>query len=274
MRANDIFVHSTATVHPKARLDSGVRIGPYSFIGEKVSIHKNTRVDANVFIDGQTEIGEDCHFSPYSSIGTEPQDITYKGEDTLVKIGDRNIFREFITVNRGTVKAGGQTVVGNDNYFMAYSHIGHDCFVGNEIIFINAATLGGHVTVQDFTTVGAFSGIHQFCRVGKHAFIGGSTIITQDVFPFCRVAGSRPVLLFGLNAVGLRRRGFSKERIKVIKEIFKIFFYSDLNSTQATDKIKEKFPPGEDRDEIINFIQSSQRGIIKKIAEKWDHELG
>ena len=274
MRENDIFVHSTATVHPKARLDSGVRIGPCSFIGEKVSVHKNTRIDANVFIDGQTEIGEDCHFFPYSSIGTEPQDITYKGEDTLVKIGDRNIFREFITVNRGTVKAGGQTVVGNDNYFMAYSHIGHDCFVGNETIFINAATLGGHVTVQDFTTVGAFSGIHQFCRVGKHAFIGGFTVITQDVFPFSRVAGSRPVLLFGLNAVGLRRRGFSKERIKVIKEIFKIFFYSDLNSTQATDKIKEKFPPGEDRDEIINFIQSSQRGIIKKTAEKWDDELG
>jgi UDP-N-acetylglucosamine acyltransferase len=274
MRENDIFVHSTATVHPKAQLDAGVWIGPYSFIGEKVSIHKNTRIDANVFIDGQTEIGENCHFSPYSSIGTEPQDITYKGEDTLVKIGDRNTFREFMTINRGTVKGGGQTVVGNNNYFMAYSHIGHDCFVGNETIFINAATLGGHVTVQDFTTVGAFSGIHQFCRVGKHAFIGGFTVITQDVLPFSRVAGSRPTLLFGLNVLGLRRRGFSKERIKVIKEIFKIFFYSDLNTAQAIDKIKEKFPPGEDRDEIIKFIQSSQRGIVKKKAEKWDVELG
>jgi len=254
-------------------LDAGVRIGPYSFIGEKVSIHKNTKIEANAFIDGLTEIGENCHFSPYSSIGTEPQDITYKGEDTLVKIGDRNIFREFMTVNRGTVKGGGQTVVGNDNYFMAYSHIGHDCFVGNENIFINAASLGGHVTVQDFTTVGAYSGIHQFCRIGKHAFIGGLAGVAQDVFPFSRVAGSRPCLLLGLNAIGLRRRGFSKERIKVIKDIFKIFFYSDLNTAQAKDKIKNKIPPGEDRDEIINFIQSSQRGIIKKAAEKWDVEL-
>jgi UDP-N-acetylglucosamine acyltransferase len=272
MKENDISVHSTATVHPKAQLDAGVWIGPYSFIGEKVSIHKNTKVEANVFIDGQTEIGEKCRFSPYSSIGTEPQDITYKGEDTLVKIGNRNIFREFMTVNRGTVKGGGKTVVGNDNYFMAYSHIGHDCYVGNETIFINAATLGGHVTVQDFATVGAFSGIHQFCRVGKHAFIGGFSVVTQDVFPFSRVAGSRPLIFFGLNAIGLRRRGFSKERIKVIKDIFKIFFYSNLNTAQATDKIKEKFPPGKDRDEIIKFVQSSQRGIVKKVAEEWDVE--
>ena len=274
MRTNDIFVHSTATVHPKARVEAGVWIGPYSFIGEKVTIRKNTRIDAHVFIDGLTEIGESCHFSPYSSIGTEPQDITYKGEDTLVKIGDRNIFREFITVNRGTVKGGGQTVVGNDNYFMAYSHIGHDCFVGNETIFINAATLGGHVTVEDFATIGALSGIHQFCRVGKHAFIGGYSVLTQDVVPFCRVAGNRPILLYGLNIIGLRRRDFSNERIENLKEIFKNFFYSDLNTTQAVEKIKEKFPPGEDRDEIINFVLSSQRGIIKKTAEKWDIELG
>ena len=274
MRTNDIFVHSTATVHPEARVEAGVWIGPYSFIGEKVTIRKNTRIDAHVFIDGLTEIGESCHFSPYSSVGTEPQDITYKGEDTLVKIGDRNIFREFITVNRGTVKGGGQTVVGNDNYFMAYSHIGHDCFVGNETIFINAAILGGHVTVEDFATIGALSGIHQFCRIGKHAFIGGYSVLTQDVVPFCRVAGNRPILLYGLNIIGLRRRGFSNERIKNLKEIFKIFFYSDLNTTQAVEKIKEKFPPGEDRDEIINFVLSSQRGIIKKTAEKWDIELG
>ena len=274
MRENDIFVHSTATVHPKARLDAGVWIGPYSFIGEKVTIGKNTRIDAHVFIDGLTEIGENCRFSPYSSMGTEPQDITYKGEDTLVKVGDRNFFREFMTVNRGTAKGGRETVIGNDNYFMAYSHVGHDCFVGNETMFINGATLGGHVTVEDYATVGAFSGIHQFCRVGKHAFIGGFSGIIQDVLPFCRVAGIRPILLFGLNVVGLRRRGFSNERIKDLKEIFKIFFYSDLNTTQAIERIMKKFPPGEDRDEIIDFIQSSRRGIVKKTSEKWDTELG
>lgn len=272
MSKNDIFVHSTATVHPKAQLDSGVWIGPSSFIGEKVIIHKNTRLDAHVFIDGLTEIGEDCHFSPFSVIGTEPQDVTYKGENTRVKIGDRNIFREFITVHRGTIKGRGKTVVGNDNYFMAYSHIAHDCIVGNETTFTNGATLGGHVTVDSFVYISAFSSLHQFCRVGKHAFIGGYSVITQDVLPFCLVAGSRPVLLYGLNIIGLRRRGFSNERIKALKEMFKLFFYSDLNTTQAVEKIKEQFSQSEDKDEILDFIQSSQRGIIKKTAEKWDEE--
>jgi len=270
MSQNEVFIHPTATVHPKARLDQGVWIGPYSFIGEKVTIHKGTRIDAYVHIDGLTEIGESCHFSPFSCIGTEPQDMTYRGEETLVKIGDRNIFREAITVHRGTAKGGGKTLIGSNNYFMAYSHVAHDCLVGNETIFINGATLGGHVTVEDYAQVGAFSGVHQFCRVGKHAFIGGYSVITQDVLPFCRVAGMRPALLYGLNVIGLRRRGFPNERIRILKEIFKIFFYSGLNTTQALERIKEQFPPGEDRDEIINFVQSSQRGIIKKAPEQWN----
>lgn len=273
MSKNDVFVHSTATVHPRAQLDSGVWIGPYSFIGEKVTIHKGTKIDAHVYIDGLTEVGESNHFSPFSSVGTEPQDITYKGEETLVKIGDRNNFREFLTVHRGTVKGGGKTVIGNDNYFMTYSHIGHDCFIGNETYFTNAATLGGHVTVEDYTTVGAFCGVHQFCRIGKYAFIGGFSVIDQDVLPFCRVAGMRPILIYGLNSIGLRRNGFSRERIKALKEMFKIFFYSDLNTKQAVKKIKEQFPSGEDRDEIVNFIQFSKRGVIKKVSEKWDSEL-
>lgn len=270
MSENEVFIHPTSTVHPKARLDQGVWIGPYSFVGEKVTIHKKTRFDAYVHIDGLTEIGESCLFSPFSSIGTEPQDVTYKGEETLVRIGDRNIFREGITVHRGTVKGGGKTLIGNDNYFMAYSHIAHDCLVGNETVFINGATLGGHVFVEDYATVGAFSAVHQFCRVGKHAFIGGYSVITQDVLPFCRVAGMRPALLYGLNVIGLRRRGFSNERIKILKEIFKIFFYSDLNTAQALERIKEQTPPGEERDEIINFVQTSKRGIIKKGTEQWD----
>jgi len=274
MRENEVFIHPAAEVHARAKLDVGVRVGPYAFISQDVTVGRNTRILANVFIDGQTEIGADCFFSPFSSIGTEPQDFTYKGEKTLVRIGDRNIFREFITVNRGTVKGKGQTLIGNDNYFMAYSHIAHDCLVGNEITFINGASLSGHVTVDDYTTVGAFTGVHQFCRIGKYAFIGGYSAITQDVLPFSRVAGIRPILLFGVNIIGLRRRGFSNERIKVLKEMFKIIFYSDLNTSQAVEKIKEQFSPSEDEDAIINFIQSSQRGIIKKTAEKWDIELG
>lgn len=273
MSESEVFVHPTATVHPKAQLDRGVSIGPYSYIGEKVKIHKNTRIELNVFIKGRTEIGQDCLFSPYSSIGTEPQDVTYQEEDTIVKIGDKNIFREFITVNRGTVKGGGQTIIGDKNYFMAYSHIAHDCIVGNETIFINGATLGGHVVVDDYATISAFSGVHQFCRIGKYAFVGGFSVITQDVLPFCRVAGSRPALLYGINVVLLRRKGFSRERIKDIKEMFKIFFYADLNTTQAIEKIKENFAPGEDRDEIIHFVQSSKRGIIKKSSEKWEIDL-
>lgn len=270
MTTNETIIHPTATVHPKAQLEGGIYIGPYAFIGENVVIHKNTRIDANVYIDGHVEIGENCHFSPFSAIGTEPQDVTYKGEKTHIVIGSRNIFREFMTVHRGTGKGGGKTIVGNDNYFMAYSHIAHDCIVGNSIIFINGATLGGHVTIEDYATVGAFSGIHQFCRIGKYAFIGGFSVITQDVLPFCRVAGSRPPLLYGLNVIGLRRLGFSRERVGNLKKIFKIIFYSQLNTSQALEKLQNEFDPDEDREEIIRFIQTSKRGIVKKASEQWE----
>jgi UDP-N-acetylglucosamine acyltransferase len=273
MNTSEVFIDSTSTVHPKAQLGPGVWIGPRCVIGEKVRIGDHTRLEAGVFIDGNTEIGGDCRFSPYSVIGTAPQDVGYKEEETRTIIGSRNILREFVTVNRGTVKGGGQTVIGNDNYFMAHSHVGHDCLVGSSTVFTHAGTLGGHVCVEDFANIGAFSAVHQFCRVGRYAFIGGFTVVTQDVLPFSRVAGMRPVLFYGLNAVGLRRRGFSRERINDLKNIFKIIFYSNLNTTQAIEKIKTLFPPHEDREEIICFIQSSARGIIKKSQpESWDGE--
>jgi len=268
MGSNETFVHPSAVVHPKAQLGSGVYIGPSVVIRSKVSIQKNTRVDAFVYIEGATEIGENCHFFPYSTIGTEPQDINYKGEETFVKIGDRNIFREFMTVHRGTVKGDGKTLIGNDNYFMAYSHIAHDCFVGSNTVFNHGATIGGHCYVDDFAQVGALSGMHQFCRIGKYAFTGGYSVITQDVLSFCRVAGSRPPLFYGLNAIGLRRQGFSRERIRAIKGMFKFLFYSELNTSQAAEKILTEYPQGKDRDEIIQFIKSSKRGIIKKVSEE------
>jgi UDP-N-acetylglucosamine acyltransferase len=267
-----VSIHPTATVHRNARLGSGVQVGPYTHIGENVVIHKNTIIDAHVSITGITEIGKENRFSPFSSIGTEPQDLTYKGEKTSVVIGDQNVFREFITVHRGTIKGRKKTVIGNGNYFMAYSHVAHDCMVGNETIFTHGATLGGHVSVGDFSTVGALSSIHQFCRIGRYAFLGGFSAVTQDVIPFCRVAGSRPTLFYGLNTVGLRRRGFSRERIKTLKDIFKIFFYSDLNTSQAVERIEKEFPPGKDRDEILSFIKKSRRGIVKKASEKWDKD--
>lgn len=217
-----------------------------------------------------TEIGEKCYFSPFCSIGTEPQDLSYRGEETSVKIGDRNIFKEYVTVHRGTVKGRNKTEIGNNNYFMAYAHVAHDCRLGNEIVLTNGATLGGHVTVDDFVIISAFGAVHQFGQVGKLSLIGGLSTITQDVLPFCRVAGGRPTLFYGLNSIGLRRRGYSRERIQNLKDIFNIFFYSNLNTNQALKRIESETPPGEDRDEIFRFIQASRRGIVKKTAEKWE----
>lgn len=270
MCKDETYVHPSALVSSKARLDSGVWVGPRSIIGENVTIGKNTRINAQVYIDGHTEIGAECRFWPFISIGTEPQDLTYDAQDTAVKIGDKNIFREFITVNRGTEKGGGTTVIGSDNYFMAYSHVAHDCVVGNGTVFMHGATLGGHVSVDDFATVGAMGGVHQFCHIGKYAFIGGKSTITQDVLPFCRVAGERPTQFYGLNAIGLRRKGFSRDRIKTLKEMFKIIFYSDLNTSHSLSRIEEEFPPSEDRDDIISFIRSSKRGFVKKPGDRWE----
>lgn len=274
MDERDLNIHETATVHPKARLDTGVHVGPFCYIGERVAVHKGTRLEAHVFITGQTEVGQDCVFSPFSSIGTAPQDVSYGEEETITVIGNRNIFREFVTVNRGTINGGGKTLIGDDNYFMAYAHVAHDCLVGNETIFTNGATLGGHVTIGNHVYISAFSGIHQFCRVGRFAFIGGYSVITQDVLPYCRVAGSRPALIYGLNAVGLRRKGFSRERISDLKKMFKIILYSDLNTSQAIEKIEETIAPSEDREGLIDFIKTSKRGILKKTGEAWEANSG
>ena len=273
MSDGEVSVHPSASVHPKAQLDSKVKVGPYVIIGEGVTIHEETVIDAHVCITGKTEIGKRCRFSPFSSIGGEPQDLSYNGEETKVKIGNDNTFREFITIHRGTTNGRKETVVGDSNYFMAYSHVAHDCVVGNSTIFLHGATLGGHVLVCDFSTMGALSGVHQFCRIGKYAFIGGSTVVSRDVLPFCRVAGARPTLFYGLNAIGLRRQGFSRERIKALKDIFKIIYYSDLNTSQAVDRIEKEFPPGEDRDEILSFIRDSKRGIVKRPSDKCDENL-
>jgi len=273
MSSEEAFIHPTATVDRRAEIEPGVFIGPYCVIGEGVRIGRGTKLETHVVILGLTEIGQNCLFSPYSVIGTEPQDITYRNEPTRVIIGNNNIFREFVTVHRGTVKGGGVTRIGHDNYFMAYSHIAHDCQIGNKTIFINGATLGGHVEVDDWATVGAFTGVHQFCRIGKYAFIGGFSVITQDVPPFCRFAGMRPAKFYGINTIGLRRHGFSAERIQQIKEMIKILYFSDLNTSQALEKIRETIEPSPDREEMLNFIASSKRGIIKKVAEAWEIEL-
>lgn len=268
----DVVVHPSAIVDPKAELDSGVRVGPYCVVGPDVRLGKGTVLDSHVSIVGTTDVGAACRFAPFVSIGTEPQDLGYKGDPTAVRIGDGNIFKEYITVNRGTVKGGGITRIGDRNFLMAYTHVGHDCQVGSEIVFTNNTTLAGHVVVQDYAMLSGFTGVHQFCRIGRFAFTGGFTVVTQDVPPFCKVAGMRPVHIFGLNAVGLRRRGFSPERVRALRTMIKLLFFSDLNSTQALERIEASFPPGEDRDELVGFVRSSRRGIIKKASEKWDSE--
>jgi len=272
MSGRDVTIHPSATVHPRARLEPGVWVGPGCVFGPDAAVGRNTRFEANVFVDGRTTIGADNQFSPGSVIGTEPQDIGYKGEPTRVEIGDRNIFREFCTVHRATAKESRLTRVGSDNYFMAYSHVAHDCRVGDGTIFLHGATLGGHVTIGDYAIVGAMSGLHQFCRVGRYAFIGGGSMITQDVVPFCRVVGQRPTRFLGLNTIGLRRNGFSNERITALKKLFELFFHSDLNTSQALVRIEAEIAAGEDRDELVAFIRASKRGVVKKAAEPWERE--
>jgi UDP-N-acetylglucosamine acyltransferase len=273
MSGSDVVVHPSAVVHPGARLAPGVEVGPFCLIGEHVVIGPNTRFEAQVTVGGWTTIGADNRFSPGSCLGTEPQDTGYTGEPTRVVIGDRNVFREFITIHRATVKEERLTQIGDDNYFMAYSHVAHDCRVGNRTVFLHGATLGGHVPVGDSATVGAWSAVHQFCRLGRYSYMGGGSMIVQDVVPFSRVAGQRPAQILGLNLVGLRRNGFSRERIAALKEMFRILFYSNLNTSVALARIEAEIPAGEDRDELLNFIRASKRGIVKKVADSWDSDL-
>ena len=267
--------HPTAVVHESARLAEGVRVGPYTVIGEHVEIERDTVIDSNVVIDGYTKIGERCRVFPFASIGLEPQDLKFEGEVSTLEIGNENVFREFVTVHRGTALGGSRTLIGDGNLFMAYTHVAHDCQIGSGAIFGNAATLGGHVTVEDHATVSAFSGVHQFCRVGTYAFVGGYTVITKDVLPFSKTVGNR-ARLYGVNTVGLERREFSRERIEKIRSAFRTLQQSSLNVSQALDKLErldrldrldETDGPGEinpDVRVIIDFVRDSERGVIVK----------
>ncbi|MHB8053850.1 MAG: acyl-ACP--UDP-N-acetylglucosamine O-acyltransferase [Candidatus Aminicenantales bacterium] len=272
MAGPDPRVHPTAVVHPGASVAPEATVGPFCVVGEHVTIGPGTILEAHVHLRGWTEIGADNRFSPFTAIGGEPQDVGYKGEPTRIKIGDRNIFREGATVHRATVKQDRVTIVGNDNYFMAYAHVGHDCVVGDRTIFLHGATLGGHVQVGDASLIGAMSGVHQFCRIGRYSFMGGGSMITQDVLPFCRVVGQRPARVLGLNFVGLRRNGFSRERLDILKKIFKLLLFQGLNTIQALERIETEIPPSADREEILAFVGSAKRGFIKKTADAWDRE--
>ncbi len=256
-------VHPTAIVDSKAKIHPSCSIGPYCVIGPEVEIGKKCRLLSHVTMEGPTRIGSDNRFFPFSSIGMPPQDLTYAGEPTRLEIGDHNEIREFATINRGTVKGGGLTRVGNHVLIMAYSHIAHDCEIGDHVILANAATLGGHITVGEWAVVGALCPVHHFVRIGAHAFVGGGTTITQDVLPFSKTSAARDTHAYGLNKVGLERRGFGPERIRKIHHAYKVLLASKLNTSQALERLKAEPDRSEDVDTLIRFIEASERGVIK-----------
>lgn len=257
------IIHPTAFVHENAVLAENVEIGPFTFIDQWVTIGDGTIVGPHTRIEGHTIIGERNRFTGHGSFGTPPQDFKYKGEKTELHIGNDNVFREFTSVHRGTPGGGGITRIGSNNFLMAYTHVAHDCAVGSHTIFANAATLAGHVEVGDHATVGAFSAVHQFCRVGEHAFIGGGTIATQDVLPYIKTVGNRPAKTYGVNTIGLQRKGFNKESVEALQRVYRILTRGKMLMADALAKIETEFAPFAEARYMVEFIRASKRGVIR-----------
>ncbi|HSC45836.1 MAG TPA: acyl-ACP--UDP-N-acetylglucosamine O-acyltransferase [Candidatus Acidoferrum sp.] len=256
-------IHPSASVSVSAKLAPGVKVGAFAVIGDDVELGAACVIHSHAVIRGPSRFGAANVFHPFCVIGGDPQDYTFAGERTELIAGDKNIFREYVTVSRGTKKGGGITRIGDENFFLAYSHIGHDCQIGSKNLFVNAATLAGHVTVEDFATIGALSPVHQFCRVGRYAYVGASTVVVQDVPPFSRIVTGRETKSFGPNSIGLERKGFSPERIKTLQRAFRLLSRSKLNTSQALAKMREEFADSSDIQELVKFIETAQRGVVK-----------
>lgn len=256
------MINPQAIIDPKARIASNVEIGPWTIIGPDVEIGEGTWIGPHVVIKGPTRIGRENKIFQFASIGEDPQDKKYAGEKTFLEIGDRNIFREACTINRGTVQAGGITKIGNENLFMAYVHVAHDCIIANHTVFSNHASIAGHVIVEDFAILGGFSGVHQFCTIGKYSFIGAGGIVTMDVLPYVLIDGHEAKTC-GLNAVGLKRHGFSNETINYLKRAYKIIYRNGLTVSQAIEQLTELLPECPDIQHMILALQNSVRGIIR-----------
>jgi len=256
------MIHKTAIVNSCAELGKAVTVGPFSVIGPQVKIGDNTRIDSHVIIKGSTEIGEQCTIFPFTSIGDIPQDLKFKGGDTKLIIGNNNVIREYVTINRGTEEGGGVTVIGNHNLFMAYSHIAHDCIIGNHVIMANAATLAGHIEIEDYAIIGGLVGVHQFAKVGRSSFVGACSAVSRDVPPFCLAVGNR-ARLYGLNLTGLKRRNFSTHTLKKLKNAYRILFRSGLTLKEALEQVQQKITDSPEVDHLIEFIKKSKRGIIR-----------
>ncbi len=256
------FIHPTAVISENASIGLNCQIGPFCTIGAEVTLGSGVQLDSHVVVDGKTSIGDETHIYPFVSIGLAPQDLKYGGEPTETRIGRRNQIREFVTVHRGTAGGGGLTQIGDDNLLMAQAHVAHDCQIGSQVIMANAATLAGHVEIADKANVGAYSGVHQFCRIGYEAFVGGYSVVVKDAMPFAIIQGNH-AKCYGLNKLGMRRRGYAKEIIEQLHHAFHLLLSSKLNTTQALEKIREDIKDCREVDLLVDFIESSKRGVVK-----------
>lgn len=259
----EVHIHAQASVSPEAKLGKGVQVGAFAVVGSGVELGEGCVLHEHAVVRGPAKFGARNVFHSFTVIGGDPQDYTYRGERVELVAGDGNIFREYVTISRGTIKGGGTTRIGNENFFLAYSHVGHDCQIGNNTLFVNGATLAGHVIVQDYVTIGAFCPVHQFCRLGRYAYIGASTVITQDVLPFSLVVTERETRCFGPNAIGLERKGFSAERIKTLQRAFRVLLRSKKNTSQALAEIRTTWGDSADVKELMEFVEKAERGIVK-----------
>jgi len=256
-------IHPTALVDPNAKVHPEADIGPYCIIGPEVEIGARTRLMGHLYMEGPTQIGEDNLFYPFSTIGLASQDLKYKGERAETRIGNRNRIREFVTIHRGTEGGGRLTLIGDDNLLMAYVHVAHDVHIGNRTVLANAVTFAGHVVVEDDAGIGAFTGVHQFCRVGRHSYVGGYSVITQDVMPFALLSTPRETRAYGANRIGLERKGFPAETIEALQNALRELTRGKLNTTQAIEKIRAQGPLCAEVEELLRFIETSERGVIK-----------
>jgi UDP-N-acetylglucosamine acyltransferase len=256
-------IHPTAVVDPAARVAESAEIGPYCIIGPEVEIGARTRLMANLYLEGPTWIGEDNVFFPYSTVGVAPQDLKYKGERAETRIGHRNRIREFVTIHRGTQGGGLVTRIGSDNLLMTYAHVAHDVRIGDHVILGNSVGLAGHVIIEDWADISPYSGVHQFCRIGRHAFIGPYSVIKQDIMPFSLTSHRPEVSVFGANSVGLERRGFATTVIESLQTAFRLLTRSNLNTSQAVERIRAEVPACAEVDELLEFIRASERGVAK-----------
>ncbi len=256
------FIHETAIVAESASVGSDCHIGAFCTVGGEVTLGDGVQLDSHVVVDGKATIGDETHVYPFVSIGLAPQDLKYAGEPTSTEIGRRNHIREFVTIHRGTTGGGGVTRIGDGNLLMAQAHVAHDCQLGNEIIMANAATLAGHVEIADKASVGAYSGVHQFCRIGYEAFVGGYSVVVKDAMPFAIIQGNH-AKCYGLNKLGVKRRGYSRDTVERLNHAFHLLLSAKLNTTQAVERIREEIADCREVDLLVEFIESSKRGVVK-----------